>query len=155
MNVGVERTFHQDFSFGLRQLADIGLRALSAAVNDPTTAVQAIDRIVQFLSAVVRRPLDTALHRDRRGAVRLVQPVPGWTELVDLAFAEIRACAVGSPQVTRRLVAGLGDLLLVAPEERREPLLRHRTLLVEAVQLTVAEPSDRAFALRPDRQGIA
>lgn len=155
VTVGVERTFHQDLAFGLRQLADIGLRALSPAVNDPTTAVQAIDRIVQFLSAVVRRPLDTALHRDRRGAVRLVQPVPGWTELVDLAFAEIRACAVGSPQVTRRLVAGLDDLLLVAPEERREPLLRHRTLLVEAVQLTVAEPSDRAFALRPDRQGIA
>lgn len=55
VNVGVERTFHQDFSFGLRQLADIGLRALSAAVNDPTTAVQAIDRIVQFLSAVVQQ----------------------------------------------------------------------------------------------------
>ncbi|MFG2312280.1 DUF2254 domain-containing protein [Streptomyces sp. NPDC048566] len=154
VTVGVERTFHQDIGFGLRQLADIGLRALSAAVNDPTTAVQAVDRIVQFLSAVARRPLDAALHRDRRGTVRLVQPVPGWTELVDLGFAEIRACAVDSPQVTRRLVAGIDDLLLVTPKERREPLVRHRTLLVEAVQLAVAEPADRGFALRPDRQGI-
>lgn len=154
MSVGVERTFHQDFAFGLRQLSDIGLRALSAAVNDPTTAVQAIDRIVQFLSAVAGRPLDAALYRDRRGNVRLVQPVPGWTELVDLGFAEIRGCAVGSPQVTRRIIAGLDDLALTAPSDRREPLLRHRALLVEAVELTVPEASDRAFALRPDRQGI-
>ncbi|MFJ6833389.1 DUF2254 domain-containing protein [Streptomyces sp. NPDC091209] len=154
VSVGVERTFHQDFAFGLRQLSDIGLRALSAAVNDPTTAVQAIDRIVQFLAAVAGRPLDAALHRDRRGSVRLVQPVPGWTELVDLGFAEIRACAVGSPQVTRRLVAGFDDLAVIAPADRREPLLRHRALLIEAVERSGLEASDRAFALRPDRQGI-
>ncbi|MET9408492.1 DUF2254 domain-containing protein [Streptomyces sp. NPDC002935] len=154
VSVGVERTFHQDFAFGLRQLSDIGLRALSAAVNDPTTAVQAIDRIVQFLAAVAGRPLDAALHHDRRGTVRLVQPVPGWTELVDLGFAEIRGCAVGSPQVTRRLIAGLDDLAMIAPADRREPLLRHRALLTEAVERTVSEASDRAFALRPDRQGI-
>ncbi|MFF3612899.1 DUF2254 domain-containing protein [Streptomyces sp. NPDC002580] len=154
VSVGVERTFHQDFAFGLRQLSDIGLRALSAAVNDPTTAVQAIDRIVHFLSAVAPRPLDTALHRDRRGEVRLVQPVPGWTELVDLGFAEIRGCAVGSPQVTRRILAALDDLAMIAPPDRREPLLRHRALLTEAVERAVPEASDRAFALRPDRQGI-
>ncbi|WRZ89526.1 DUF2254 domain-containing protein [Streptomyces sp. NBC_01007] len=154
VSVGVERTFHQDFAFGLRQLSDIGLRALSAAVNDPTTAVQAIDRIVQFLAAVAGRPLDTALYRDRRGNVRLVQPVPGWTELVDLGFAEIRACAIGSPQVTRRIIAGLDDLAVIAPADRREPLLRHRALLIEAVERSGLEASDRAFALRPDRQGI-
>ncbi|WP_369242453.1 DUF2254 domain-containing protein [Streptomyces sp. R21] len=154
VSVGVERTFHQDLGFGLRQLSDIALRALSPAVNDPTTAVQALDRIVQFLAALTRRPLDTSLHRDRRGAVRLVQPVPGWTELVDLGFAEIRGCAAESPQVTRRMVAGLDDLLLVVPAERRAPLLRHRELLVSAVEQTVPEAADRAFALRPDRQGI-
>jgi uncharacterized membrane protein len=109
---------------------------------------------VQFLAAVAGRPLDPALHRDRRGNVRLVQPVPGWTELVDLGFAEIRGCAVGTPQVTRRLVAGLDDLAAIAPADRREPLLRHRALLVEAVERSVSEASDRAFALRPDRQGI-
>ena len=154
VSVGVERTFHQDLGFGLRQLSDIALRALSPAVNDPTTAVQALDRIVQFLAALARRPLDASLHRDRRGAVRLVQPVPGWTELVDLGFAEIRGCAAESPQVTRRMVAGLDDLLLAVAAERRAPLLRHRELLVQAVEQTVPEAADRAFALRPDRQGI-
>ncbi|WP_405621772.1 DUF2254 domain-containing protein [Streptomyces sp. NBC_00076] len=154
VSVGVERTFHQDLGFGLRQLSDIALRALSPAVNDPTTAVQALDRIVQFLAAVSRRPLDASLHRDRRGKVRLVQPVPGWTDLVDLGFTEIRGCAVGSPQVTRRLLAGLDDLALLAPEERRAPLLRHRALLAQAVERHTPAPADRAFALRPDRQGI-
>ncbi|MFF6911555.1 DUF2254 family protein [Streptomyces sp. NPDC012466] len=154
ISVGVERTYHQDLGFGLRQLSDIALRALSSAINDPTTAVQALDRIVQFLAVVSRRPLDAALHRDRAGAVRLVQPVPGWTELVDLGFTEARVCAVGSPQVSRRMLAGLDDLLLLAPPERREPLLRHRELLRQAVGLAAPTPSDREFALRPDRQGI-
>ncbi|AZM74443.1 DUF2254 domain-containing protein [Streptomyces sp. KPB2] len=154
LSVGVERTFHQDLAFGLRQLSDIGLRALSPAVNDPTTAVQALDRVVQILATLSRRPLDAVPHRDRRGTVRLVQPVPGWTDLVDLGFAEVRACAVGSPQVTRRLLAGLDDLLLLVPPERRAPLLRHRELLRQAVERTAPTPADRAFALRPDRQGI-
>ncbi|WP_217239171.1 DUF2254 domain-containing protein [Streptomyces sp. AC555_RSS877] len=154
VSVGVERTFHQDLGFGMRQLSDIALRALSPAVNDPTTAVQALDRIVQFLAALARRPLDASLHRDRRGAVRLVQPVPGWTDLVDLGFTEIRGCAVGTPQVTRRLLAGLDDLALLVSEERRAPLLRHRALLVQAVERGVPEGADRAFALQPDRQGI-
>ncbi|MEU8484010.1 DUF2254 domain-containing protein [Streptomyces sp. NPDC048641] len=154
VHVGVERTFHQDLGFGLRQLADIALRALSPAVNDPTTAVQALDRIVQFLAAVANRPLDSLRYPDRGGVVRLVQPLPGWEELVDLGFAEIRGCAVGSPQVSRRMLAGLDDLLLLAPEDRRGPLLRHRELLTAAVERAVPEPADRDFALRPDRQGI-
>ncbi|WP_328844271.1 DUF2254 domain-containing protein [Streptomyces sp. NBC_00258] len=154
VSVGAERTFHQDLGFGLRQLSDIALRALSPAVNDPTTAVQAVDRIVQFLSSVAQHPLGALLHRDRRGIVRLVQPVPGWTDLVDLAFTEIRGCAVSSPQVTRRLLAGLEDLLGAVSEDRRAPLVRHRTLLTQAVERTVPEAADRAFALHPDRQGI-
>jgi uncharacterized membrane protein len=121
---------------------DIALRALSPAVNDPTTAVQALDRIVQFLAAVANRPLDALRYADRGGVVRLVQPVPGWEELADLGFTEIRGCAAGSPQVSRRMLAGLDDLL------------RHRELLTLAVERTVPNAADRDFALRPDRQGI-
>ncbi|BDH13781.1 DUF2254 domain-containing protein [Streptomyces hygroscopicus] len=154
VSVGVERTFHQDLGLGLRQLSDIALRALSPAVNDPTTAVQCLDRIVQILAAVVRRPLGTVLHRDRRGAVRLVQNVPGWTDLVDLGLTEVRAAAVHSPQVSRRILAGIDDLLLLAPEHRQVPLRRHRTLLLQAVERTVPAAADRRFASYPDRQGI-
>ncbi|MGG7570515.1 DUF2254 domain-containing protein [Streptomyces sirii] len=154
VSVGVERTFHQDLGLGLRQLSDIALRALSPAVNDPTTAVQCLDRVVQILAAVVHRPLGTVHHRDRRGAVRLTQRVPGWADLVDLGLTEVRAASVHSPQVTRRLLAGIDDLLLLAPEERREPLVRHRELLLQAVEQAVPEAADRRFASHPDRQGI-
>lgn len=154
VSVGVERTLHQDLAFGLRQLVDIALRALSTSVNDPTTAVQCLDRIVQFLAAVVGLPLGTVHHRDRSGRVRLVQEGPDWEDLVDLAFEEIRWCVAGSPQVSRRLLAGLDDLLLLAPEERKQPLVRHRALLVQVVERTVPVAADREFALLPDRQGI-
>ncbi|HEY9328350.1 MAG TPA: DUF2254 domain-containing protein [Streptomyces sp.] len=152
--VGVERTLHQDLAFGLRQLSDIALRALSPAVNDPTTAVQCLDRIVQFLAAVAKLPLGVVHHRDRKGAVRLIQDVPEWADLVDLGFEEIRRCATESPQVTRRLLAGIDDLVVLAGPERQGPLLRHRALLVQAVERTVPDAAEREFALLPDRQGI-
>lgn len=154
VSVGVERTFLQDLGFGLRQLSDIALRALSPAVNDPTTAVQCLDRIVQFLSVVARKPLGAVHYRDRQGAVRLVQDVPEWADLVDLALAEVRLHAPGNPQVSRRLIAGIDDLLLLVPEERKEPLLKHRALLIQAVARAVPEAAEREFALLPDRQGI-
>ncbi|WP_393062610.1 DUF2254 domain-containing protein [Streptomyces sp. LN549] len=154
VSVGVERTLHQDLAFGLRQLSDIALRALSPAVNDPTTAVQCLDRIVEFLAAVAGLPLGTVHHRDRKGVVRLVQDVPGWADLVDLGFEEIRRCATDSPQVTRRLLAGIDDLVVLAGPERQGPLIRHRVLLVQAVERTVPEAAEREFALLPDRQGI-
>ncbi|MFD4722859.1 DUF2254 domain-containing protein [Streptomyces sp. NPDC058423] len=154
VSVGVERTFHQDLGFGLRQLSDIALRALSPAVNDPTTAVQCLDRIVEFLAVVATRPLGAVHHRDRKGVVRLVQNVPGWTDLVDLGLTEIRGNAAASPQVSRRMLAGIDDLLRLVPDERRAPLERHRALLVQAVERTLPEAAERAFALRPDRQGI-
>ncbi|WNI28058.1 DUF2254 domain-containing protein [Streptomyces sp. ITFR-6] len=154
VSVGVERTLHQDLAFGLRQLSDIALRALSTSVNDPTTAVQCLDRIVQFLAAVVNLPLGAVHHRDRKGVVRLVQDVPGWADLVDLGFEEVRRCAADTPQVTRRLLAGIDDLLLLAPPDRRQPLVRHRALLTQAVERTVRGAAEREFALLPDRQGI-
>ncbi|MFF4279565.1 DUF2254 domain-containing protein [Streptomyces kronopolitis] len=154
VSVGMERTFHQDLGLGLRQLSDIALRALSPAVNDPTTAVQCLDRIVQILAAVAPLPLGTVQHRDRRGAVRLTQSIPGWTDLVDLGLTEIRVAAVSGPQVSRRLLAGIDDLLLLVPRVRRQPLLRHRTLLLQAIERAAPSPADRRFASHPDRQGI-
>ncbi|MGC5009009.1 DUF2254 domain-containing protein [Streptomyces sp. DT203] len=154
ISVGVERTSQQDLAFGLRQLSDIALRALSPAVNDPTTAVQCLDRIVQLLAAMVHLPLGAVRHRDGAGVVRLVQDGPEWTDLVDLAFEEIRWCATRSPQVSRRMLAGIDDVVAPAPEDRKGALVRHRELLVKAVERTVPDVSEREFALSPDRQGI-
>ncbi len=154
LNVGVDRTMHQDLSFGFRQLVDIAIRALSPAVNDPTTAVQAVDRIHQLLGLLVHESFGDVRFRDREGIVRLVEPVPDWECVVDLAFTEIRTCGAGQPQVTRRLAATLDDLLRITPEERRPQLLAQRSLLERAVAAQVTDPENLAFALLPDRQGI-
>ncbi|MFI8084916.1 DUF2254 domain-containing protein [Kitasatospora sp. NPDC086009] len=154
LNVGVDRTMHQDLSFGFRQLVDIAIRALSPAVNDPTTAVQAIDRIHQLLGMLVHESFGDLCFRDRAGVVRLVEPVPDWQSVVDLAFTEIRLCGAGHPQVTRRLAAALDDLLLISPGRRRSQLLEQRRLLDRAVVEQLPDPEVRAFALLPDRQGI-
>ncbi|MER5969050.1 DUF2254 domain-containing protein [Streptomyces sp. NPDC002055] len=152
--VGVERTFHQDPGYGLRQLSDIALRALSPAVNDPSTAVQALDRIHQLLAVLVRRPLGEVHYKDGEGALRLAQPLPTWADLVDVGLVEIRHAGAAAPQVSRRLVAVLDDLVRLAPEGRREPLLRHRTLLGRAVARALPDPTEQDFSMHPDRQGI-
>lgn len=154
LNIGVDRTMHQDLSFGFRQLVDIAIRALSPAVNDPTTAVQVIDRIHQLLAMLAGYSFGELRYRDRDGKVRLVQPIPDWQCVIDLAFTEIRVCGAGHPQVTRRLVAALDDLLRITPDDRRPPLLAQRALLERAVAEQVPDRENHAFALVPDRQGI-
>ena len=154
LSTGVERTFHQDLGFGLRQLVDIALRALSPAVNDPTTAVQCLDRVQQFLAEAADKPLGLLLHTDRAGTPRLVRDLPRWEDLVKLGFTEIRTVATRQPQVTRRLRAALEDLIKLAPQERREPLLRQRELLEHAMERDVPDADERTFALTADRQGI-
>jgi uncharacterized membrane protein len=154
MNMGIERSMFQDFAFGLRQLADISARALSPAVNDPTTAVNAFDRIHALLGHIVTLPLGGRSHSDRKGVLRLIEPMPTWQDLVDLAYTETRQYGAGSPQVTRRLAASLEDLLLIAPEDRKAPLLEQRALLQADVGRAHADAREREFALTPDRQGI-
>lgn len=154
LRLGTERSMHQDFAFGFRQLSDISARALSPAVNDPTTAVNAFDRIHMLLTTALRLPLGTRCHLDRKGDLRVVEAVPTWADVVDLAYTETRLFGAASPQVTRRLAASLDDLLSLAPDDRKPPLEQQRAMLGEAVRDAYPGDADRGFALQPDRQGI-
>ncbi|GCE00454.1 DUF2254 domain-containing protein [Embleya hyalina] len=154
LTLGVERTMHQDPAFGLRQLVDIASKALSPAVNDPTTAVQALDRIHALLTLMSGIELGDRAHVDRRDRLRLIEPVAPWADMVDLGLTEIRLYGAGAPQVTRRLSAALDDLLDITPPARRPELLRQRALLHEAVARAHPDEANRRFALEPDRQGI-
>ncbi|MBB1245281.1 DUF2254 domain-containing protein [Streptomyces durbertensis] len=154
VDVGADRTMEQDVAFGLRQLVDIAARALSPGVNDPTTAVQVLDRVEVVLAGLLTQPLGDQRHRDHKGVVRLVEPVPTWSELLDLALTEIRDYGAASPQVSRRLVALVADLLLLSPPSRRPALERQWALLHEAVAAAVPDERARRFGLTPDRQGL-
>jgi len=98
-----ERTFEQDPKYPIRLLVDIAIKALSPAVNDPTTAVQAMDQIEDLLRRLGRRDLDAGYARDADGVFRLIFPMPTWEDYLALAFDEIRQFGATSVQVMRRL----------------------------------------------------
>jgi uncharacterized membrane protein len=146
------RTLYQDPSYGVRQLVDVGCRALSRAVNDPTTAVQVLDRLHALLRVVAERPDPSGAYVDDAGDVRLVVPNPGWDRLIDLAFTEIALFGSGSPQITRKLMAIYDDLAGLVPEERQGAVARQRDWLSAEVSQQHRLPV--GLMLMPDPLGL-
>jgi uncharacterized membrane protein len=145
--LGRERTLHQDLAYGLQMLVDVAVRALSKSMGDPTTAVQALDRLHDCLRQLVQRRFPSGRHFDSTGSLRLVIPKLTWERYMDIAMDDLRQYAVSSIQVTRRLVAMLEDLAEVAPVERKPPLDRQLELLRNMATLAFSEQYDREFAL--------
>lgn len=153
--LGPERTLNQDVAYGIRLLVDIAERSLSSGpFEDPTTAVQAIDRLHDILRQIARRPLHDGRYRDAAGTLRLTVPTMLWDGYVRVAFDEIRQTGAGSPQVSRRLKAAFDDLLTVAPPDRQPALERQLALLGEIATLAAETDTDRDQAMRPDPSGI-
>ncbi len=153
--LGLERTLDQDVAYGMRMLVDMAERSLAdSPFLDPTTAVQAIDRLHDCLRQLAQRALPDGRCYDDEGCLRLVLPVMNWDAFVHLAFDEIRLAGARSPQVTRRLIAALDDLAMVAPPDRLPVLLEQRSALLAAADESLADGYDTAFAVVPDRQGI-
>jgi uncharacterized membrane protein len=152
---GPERTLDQDVAYGLRMLVDIAERSLSdGPFLDPTTAVQAIDRLHDCLRQLAPRPFPDGRYRDTKGDVRLITPSMTWEDYVHLAVDEIRMAGAGSPQVARRLRAALQDLLTIAPPERQVVLKEQLDLLQSGIESTIGEGSDRTYSKRGDPSGL-
>ena len=147
-----ERTFSQDTAFGFRQIVDIAIRALSPAVNDPTTAIQAIDRLSDLLAVVGRRPQPSGLRVDSEGTPRLQRRIRDFDGLIVLAVTEIIRYGADAPQVVRRLRAFFDELEATCPE-RMPAIARQRAVLADAV--TDALPTAfTAVAATADREGL-
>jgi uncharacterized membrane protein len=119
MVTGQERTFHQDPLFAFRLLADIGLRALSPAVNDPATAVQVLDTIESLLQPLASRDLDAAKITDDDGNLRVVLALPSWDDYLRIALDDLIESGSRSPMVLFRARAMLSSLLDAAPPQRK------------------------------------
>jgi len=154
VRLGAERTFEQDPKYAIRILVDIAVKALSPAINDPTTAVQALDQVEDLLLRLGRVNLSAGRVRDGRGSLRLVFPVPTWEDFLVLAFDEIRYCGANSIQVMRRLRALLQDLKEHVPPERRLALQRYLERVDNGIRRTFEDLDDRKDALEEDRQGL-
>jgi uncharacterized membrane protein len=123
---GRDRTLQQDVRFGLRQLVDVGERALSTGVNDPTTAVQALDQLHDLLRRLVTRRLRTGLHTDDAGAVRLVVPPDGIEDYLALALDEIDQYGADAETVQQRMDTLLADVAAAALPVHRPALESRR-----------------------------
>lgn len=151
---GSERTFEQDPKYAIRLLVDIAIKALSPAINDPTTAVQALDQIEDLLVRLGRRRLEIGAFRDSKGNLRLLMRFPAWEDFLRLAFDEIRLYGATSVQVMRRMKALMNQLISLLPEERR-PALRHwRDRLQSTVDHTYSDAQDKLDASDEDAQGL-
>ena len=132
--LGAERTIEQDPAFAIRIMVDIADKALSAAINDPTTAVQVLNYLGESLRMI--GTIDVSESRFEGGVAGrqgVVMPVRGWEDYLALAITEIREYGASSIQVMRRMRAMLEELLEEVPERRRArrarragPARRHR-----------------------------
>jgi uncharacterized membrane protein len=155
IHLATARTFEQDPKYAIRLLVDIAIRALSPAVNDPTTAVQALDQIEDLLRRLGRRQLDAGCVRDATGAIRVTFPVPTWRDYLSLSFDEIRQFGATSVQVDRRLRAalvGLAETIVV--EERCAAVREYLDHLDQGIERSDFDEQDRAAASQQDRQGL-
>jgi uncharacterized membrane protein len=150
-----ERTSEQDPKYPIRLLVDIAIKALSPAINDPTTAVQAIDQIEDLLRRLGRYDLDAGYGSDADGVLRLIFPMPTWEDYLVLAFDEIRHYGADSVQVVRRLrsaLVGLADS--VTADTRIGAVQRYLKQLDLTVDHSILTADDQETARQEDRQGL-
>jgi uncharacterized membrane protein len=151
---GPERTIEQDSTFAVRVIVDIAIKALSPAINDPTTAVLAIDQLHRLLHVVGVRHLHDDLVHDSEGVPRLIFRTPNWEDFVTLTFREIRLYGAGNFQVARRLRAMINNLQEILPTSRQPALRGELDLLNRALEGLYPFTEDLALARQPDLQGL-
>jgi uncharacterized membrane protein len=152
--LGDERTMEQDPLFGFRILVDIAIKALSKAINDPTTAVLAIDQLHRLLRSAGRRNLRTDQILDRAGNLRVIFRTPKWEDFVHLAFSEIRFYGAENIQIARRLRAMIVNLTDTLPGQRHSALRKELELLDRTIEKLYILPEDLKLASIPDLQGL-
>jgi uncharacterized membrane protein len=148
------RRIEEDPAFAIRCTVDVAIRALSPAINDPTSAVEGLDALEVMLIRLGRRRLQGSAIEDDDGQVRLLLPSPDWDELVDLALTEIRWYGADAPQVARRMTALLDRLSESLPPERHAVLIRQRHALELSLARIYHDPDELAFVSTADFIGI-
>jgi uncharacterized membrane protein len=152
--MGPERTIEQDPTFAFRVIVDIAIKALSSAINDPTTAVLSLDQLHRLLRAVGRRHLHDDVIRDAAGNLRVIYRTPDWDDFVQLSCREIRLYGAANFQVARRMRAMLESLQQVLPEARWPALRVELELLDRTLERLNPLAQDLALAQVPDLQGL-
>ena len=151
---GSERTMEQDPTFAFRIVIDIALKALSPAINDPTTAVLAIDQLHRLLRSVGTRDLRTDQVLNNSNELRVILRTPNWDDFVNLTFSEIRSCGASNLQIIRRLRAMIENLKDTLPNHRHSDLQAQLNLLDRETERLFKYPEEMALARIGDSQGL-
>lgn len=143
-SVGRHRTMDQDAGYGIRQIVDVALKALSPGINDTTTAINCVDYLGSILAQLVTRRIESPYRLDA-GQLRLITQGPTFPGLLADAFDQIRQNAEGNVAVLTRLLQILEVLAgRTADDQRRQALRQQADLIVETVERSVPSAHDRA-----------
>ena len=129
MLIEADRSSVEDVTLGVQQVADIGIKALSPGINDPTTALACIDSLCEILAEVSRRQPPGVIEQGKHGGMLVFRDAPTFETLVDQAFTQIRQYGAGDVIVSEYLIQQLGELSRVAPFDK-QLVLRQQALLM-------------------------
>jgi uncharacterized membrane protein len=146
VRIGFERTLEQDLGLGFRQLADPACKALSPAINDPYTAIQAIDHLAVLFGALAARPVGDYVARDASGTVRLIVPGRRFAEILTITVGLIRRYGAGEPNVMQALLRLLTICAVLSVDDPRRwaDIEKQTALLVADAERRVPQPEDLA-----------
>jgi uncharacterized membrane protein len=146
---GPYRTLTQDVSFGVDQLVEIAIRALSPAVNDTFTAMTCVDWLGDNLCKIVKRWHPARVHRDGQGFIRVIAAQPSYERLVQRSFEKIRQASSGMPAIMIRQLDAVAKIMMETsgPGQRRV-LLDQAGMIQRACERSVPEEADRADVRR-------
>lgn len=143
MLLGMERTPHQDLKLGVIELMDIAVKAMSPSVNDPTTALNSIDRLGEILLELAWRRRGDLVEMSDNGRPLLITRRPVLEDTLGVAFDQIRHYAAGNPTVAMALTRLLGRLAVTAPETARAAFVEQLHEVKSTAERKIDDPVDR------------
>lgn len=156
--LGPERTPYEDVEFGMVQISDIAVKALSPSINDPTTAVRCIDRLAEILVELgQRRPPEP--RRTKEGVVHFIASYATFERAVKVALDEIRHFGAATPLIAEHLIHTIAELVALLPTRHREPLVSQARAVLHTARREIRNPRDveqldRAVELLSQRLGF-
>jgi len=148
---GPTRTLQQDVEFGVLQIVDIALKAISPAVNDPSTAINCVDQLSSIMIRFASREPPEAVLYDPPGTVRVIVPWIGFDRLLEAAFEQIRLYSKSDVAVSLRLLRALGDIAATTPDpEYRRTLAETGRRVVAGCAEKLGDEELQALRVRLD-----
>lgn len=141
--LGDERTFRHDVELGVQQVVDIGLRALSPGVNDPTTAARCLDRLAEVLVRLGNRRMPRPIRTGEDGRVRFATRVTTFERIADLCLVQFRHYGRKDPAFAAHLLRTIARVGALVPPDRRAVFARHARDVLAAAEAALDHPADR------------